>query len=269
MHSRTPTEKDVLVVTEGCKDVAASALLEKDPNTTAGNYVNMIRSLLPAVIALYKEELVLVNLSPQQVFWTGDAAKLLLPRFHRIGERMPNIASPFHSMFFPPQVRLWNWTASEYDSVYVRTVFLLSTRRLGRSSTTICTRSATSTRFSARTPLLLMCLLAGGMLAEACTHKESLPPTEDYLSALHSVCVSMHSGCIQYRPSLSATLRLFNSLFVAEEAVPVPSYHSRPLPSTPLSTQPFPFLASQQRSSLDRDDEWELLQVRLEQPFHS
>ena len=107
------------------------------------------------------------------------------------------------------------------------------------------------------------------MLAEACTHKESLPPTEDYLSALHSVCVSMHSGCIQYRPSLSATLRLFNSLFVAEEAVPVPSYHSRPLPSTPLSTTPFPFLASQQRSSLDRDDEWELLQVCLEQPFHS
>ena len=149
-------------MTEGCKDVAASALLEKDPNTTAGNYVNMIRSLLPAVIALYKEELVLVNLSPQQVFWTGDAAKLLLPRFHRIGERTPNIASPFHSLFFPPQVRLWNWTASEYDSVYVRTVFLLSTRRLGRSSTTICTRSATSTRFSARTPLLLMCLLAGG-----------------------------------------------------------------------------------------------------------
>ena len=79
MHSRTATEKDVLVVTEGCKDVAASALLEKDPNTTAGNYVNMIRSLLPAVIALYKEELVLVNLSPQQVFWTGDAAKFSSP----------------------------------------------------------------------------------------------------------------------------------------------------------------------------------------------
>lgn len=256
-------------MTEGCKDVAASALLEKDPNTTAGNYVNMIRSLLPAVIALYKEELVLVNLSPQQVFWTGDAAKLLLPRFHRIGERMPNIASPFHSLFFPPQVRLWNWTASEYDSVYVRTVFLLSTRRLGRSSTTICTRSATSTRFSARTPLLLMCLLAGGCSPKP-ARTRSLSHLQRTICPLSTVYVSPCTAAASSTdPRSSATLRLFNSLFVAEEAVPVPSYHSRPLPSTPLSTQPFPFLASQQRSSLDRDDEWELLQVRLEQPFHS
>lgn len=164
MHCRTTTEQEVLVVTEGCRDVTASTLLEKDPNATAGNFVNMICSLLPAAIALYKEEFILVDLSPQQVFWTGDAAKLFLPHLHRIGERKPSIDSHFHTVFVPPQARLWNWAASEYDSVYVRVLLPLPIRLLAGSSTTTYTPSATSTHSSTRIPLLPSCLPAGGCL---------------------------------------------------------------------------------------------------------
>lgn len=232
MHPRTATEKDVLVVTEGCKDVAASALLEKDPNTTAGNFVNMIRSLLPAAIALYKEELVLVSLSPQQVFWTGDTAKLLLPRFHRIGERTPYLDSPFHSLFFPPQVRLWNWTASEYDSVYVRTVFLLSTRRLDRSSTTICIRSATSTRSSARTPLLPTCLPAGGCSPKP-ARTGSLSHPRRTISPLSTACVS---PCTAAASSTGPRSPPHSACSTAS------SSQRRPCPSPPTTAGRFPAL---------------------------
>ena len=99
------------------------------------------------------------------------------------------------------------------------------------------------------------------LLAEQCDHTESVAPTRDYLSGLYAVARSMCSECSQYRPTLSDALRLFNTLCVTEDAVTLPSYHSRPCQDPLPSSQPFRFLRIQERFPQDQEDEWSLLLV--------
>lgn len=77
-------------------------------------------ALLLAAIAFCKADRVITALSQHQVLWVGDQVKLLLPRVTRMGSRDGVTSSQYRSVFVPPQARLWNWTSSEADSVYVK-----------------------------------------------------------------------------------------------------------------------------------------------------
>lgn len=99
------------------------------------------------------------------------------------------------------------------------------------------------------------------LLAKQCDHAESIAPTRDYLSGLHTVARAMCSECSQYRPTLSDALRLFNTLCVTEDMTTPPSYHSRACQDALQSNQPFRFLRTQQRFPQDQEDEWSLLLV--------
>lgn len=120
LHSSEEDANQVLVTTERCQDVTAMRFLEKDPNATAGNAIVFIHSLLLAAIAFCKADRVITALSQHQVLWVGDQVKLLLPRVTRMGSRDGVTSSQYRSVFVPPQARLWNWTSSEADSVYVK-----------------------------------------------------------------------------------------------------------------------------------------------------
>ena len=120
LHSSEEDADQVLVTTEGCQDITAMCFLERDPDTTAGNVIVVIQSLLLAAIAFCKAGRVFTELSALQVFWVRDRVKILLPRVTRMGNRDGVKRSQYHSVFVSPQVRLSNWSASEADSTYVQ-----------------------------------------------------------------------------------------------------------------------------------------------------
>ena len=150
--------------------------LEKDPNATAGNAIVFIHSLLLAAIAFCKADRVITALSQHQVLWVGDQVKLLLPRVTRMGSRDGVTSSQYRSVFVPPQARLWNWTSSEADSVYVKKRTLLTHRRSVLSWHIIWRHCGVSTVSSTRIPNSRKRRCSGVFLRNSATTRRASRP---------------------------------------------------------------------------------------------
>lgn len=203
-----------------------------------------------------------MELSNYQLFVVNNKVKFFLVRSCPLFSSEVWVQSHFHNSYVHPRYRLWNWKASDVDTVYVignliryysisiQQVFNLFAQRPQLKSIGIS--------FS-----MLMEFVEEQMMDGECTFDKTC-----FASSLYSIAEEMMYSSFLFLNrspvhslSLDESIRLFNIMLTPEDQIKTKAYSIQATPSISIQQNQIPFLLHPTKLEIDKEKEWNALQV--------